>query len=484
MGDGRQTLVMKFGGTSVGTVAAMSQVVQIVCNVNRDWERLVLVTSALSGVTDLLIGSANKAAKGDLTAFRKAEREISDRHHELIDGLVTDLAENNQAHQEVNHLLADFANLIQAIYILGEASPRALDAVSGMGERLCVRVLAGALESVGLRARFVEATQLILTDEHFQNAVPDMQATRTHTRQVLEPMLQAGVIPVVTGFIGGTPSGQLTTLGRGGSDYSASILAVALDATDVWIWTDVDGVMTADPRQVPDARTIPVISYREVAEMAYYGAKVLHPKSIHPVIAAGIGLRVCNTFNPDHPGTRVVQDKDANGIGTIKAITAIRGLKLVTVGGTGMMGVPGVAGRIFGTVANTGVNIPLIMQSTSEQTVCFAVAKENVADVTGPLQARFDEEIVRGDIDRVVASDDVGVITVVSPGLRSTPGIAGLIFTTLGNENINILGITFGTSDVSLNLILSAEDTQAAMQALHKLIPTNVIEGVFAHGHA
>ncbi|HEY3345435.1 MAG TPA: aspartate kinase [Anaerolineaceae bacterium] len=470
-------LVMKFGGTSVGTVEAMAQAVQIIQQTRQDWPRLVVITSALSGVTDLLIQSALHAARGDKSVFNQTVSELNDRHHNLIDGLVGEADRKQRADQEISQLIEEFSNLCQAIFVLGEATPRALDAVAGLGERLSVRILAAAAQDRHIPSQVVESTQLIVTDDHYQNALPDPAATKLRARQVLEPLLASGCVPITTGFLAATPAGVTTTLGRGGSDYSAAILGVALQAAEVWIWTDVDGVMTADPRLVPDARTIPVISYREVAEMSHYGAKVLHPKSIHPVISQGIVLRVLNTFNLANSGTRVEADQDArdakyaNGLGTIKAVTAIRGLQLVTVAGAGMIGVPGVAGRIFSAVASTGISVPLIIQSTSEQTVCFAVAKESIPEVLRALELHLAQEFQRGDIDRVFASEDVGVITVICPGMRTTPGIAGKIFNRLGSADINILGTTFGTSEVSINLILSAEDIQVALRALHTLIP-------------
>jgi aspartate kinase len=283
-------------------------------------------------------------------------------------------------------------------------------------------------------------------------------------------MLATRRIPVITGYIAAAPSGITTTLGRGGSDYSAAILAVALQASEVWIWTDVDGVMTADPRMVPEAITIPELSYREVAEMAHFGAKVLHPKSIHPVIEAGIALRVRNTFNPTGEDTRLVADCCTNHFGSIRAITTIRELQLVTLSGRGMLGVPGVAGRIFSAVATTGISVPLIIESTSEQAICFPAPKALVPAVMQTIQSHLSHDFQRGDIDRVFASEDVDIITVISPGLRTTPGIAGQIFGILGSAGINVLGISFGASDVSINLIVSAGDTQSAVRALHTLV--------------
>ncbi len=466
------TLVMKFGGTSVGSEAAMRQAAQIIAGARQDWPRLVVVTSALSGVTDLLIKSAARAARGaggDREAWVQAAAQLHQRHHELVQALVTDPERRERVSQEVDDLLADFSNLCHAIAVLGEATPRALDAVASLGERLSAPILAAAACEIGVPAAAVEATHLVVTDEAFQNALPDMPVTTARVQAELEPLLARKAVPIVTGFIGATPSGLVTTLGRGGSDFTASILGVALKADEVWIWTDVDGVMTADPRLVPDARTLPILSYREVAEMAHFGAKVLQPRSIYPVIEAGIPVRVCNTFNPTHPGTRLVADKNANGHGTIKAMAALRGLQLVTVSGRGMLGVPGVAGRIFSAAATTGISIPLIIESTSEQSICFAVPHESVEDVLTALQRNLRQEFERRDIDRAEASEEIDIITIVCPGLRSTPGIAGRIFSQLGSAGINVLAISYGASDVSINLVVSAQDTQPALQSLHTL---------------
>jgi len=464
-----KTLVMKFGGTSVGTVSAMCQAVEITVDVHREWERLVVVTSAISGVTDLLIKSATSAMRGDLAPFQQAKTELAERHFSLIDGVVSRPERQEAVRRQIDGLFTEFSNLCHAIHVLGECTPRAMDAVAGLGERLSVPILAAAVESAGLPVQAFESTAFIITDEHFQNALPDMVETTRRAHQILDPILAAGVVPVVTGFIGATPGGLLTTLGRGGSDFTASIMALALQADEVWIWTDVDGVMTADPRLVPQARTLPVLSYREVAEMAHFGAKVLQPRSIYPVIQAGIPVRVCNTFNPAHPGTRLVSENGTNGYGTIKAMAALRGLKLITLGGRGMLGVPGVAGRVFSSTASTGISIPWILQSTSEQSICFAVPKESVDIVLQALHRDLSQEFERQDIDRAEGDEEVDIITLLCPGIRTTPGVAARIFNVLSAASINILAISFGTSDQSINLVFSADDTVAALNALHEL---------------
>jgi bifunctional aspartokinase / homoserine dehydrogenase 1 len=464
-----RTLIMKFGGTSVGSPAAMRQMAEIVRDARPDWPRLVVVVSALTGVTDLLLRQAAQAAAGNLEGLPEAVVELHRRHAEIIEALA--LPERQAGVKaEVGGLITEFETLCRAIGVLGEATLRALDAVASLGERMSVRVAAEAVLAIGLPAEVVEATRLIVTDDCFQSAAPDRAATALSTRQVLLPLLAAGKVPVTTGFIAATSKGVVTTLGRGGSDYSAALLGEALPADDVWIWTDVNGVMTTDPRLVPDARTIPELTFREISELAYFGAKVLHPKTIRPVIDAGVGLRVCNTFQPSHPGTRLVADDHAPRHGQVKAVTAIKGLQLITVEGRGMLGVPGVAARTFTAVAATGTSVPLITQASSEQSICFAVPVEATESVLARLQAVFAHEIANQDIDRVWATGEVVIITVVGAGMRSTPGISGKVFSALGNVGVNIIAIAQGSSEVAISLVVDGPSVKAAVQALHNLI--------------
>jgi aspartate kinase len=471
----QKTLVMKFGGTSVGTPAAMAQAAELVRQARQEWHRMVVVTSALSTVTNLLLEGASRAADGEAQFFRQNENRLLQLHEVIADALVKSPVARAQVKWEIEHLIAEFANLCQAIAVLGESTPRALDAVAALGERMSVRLLAACLEASGVPAQFIESTALVVTDDHFQNAHPDFTQTTLKTRQILEPLLAQHSVPVVTGFIGATPEGITTTLGRGGSDYSAGILGAVLPADEVWIWTDVNGVMTADPRMVPQASTIPEISYREIAELAYFGAKVLHPKTIRPVVEAGIGLRICNTFQPEHPGTRLVADngsngKQANGKGVVKAVTAIRGQRLVTVEGRGMLGVPGVAARTFGAVASTGTSVPLITQASSEQSICFAVPVDAAERVLQALEKAFASELANDDIDRVWATQEVAIITVVGAGMMHTPGVAGLIFSALGDQDVNVVAIAQGSSEVSISLVVASQDAEKSVHAIHNLI--------------
>lgn len=469
------TLVMKFGGTSVGSTDALNKVIQIVKDARAEYSRVVVITSAMSGVTNLLLDCASRAAHGDVELLPEAESTLREKHFGAVDVLIQDAALRESTKQNINALIILLVNLCKAIAVLGEASPRALDAVASIGERMSVHLLGGVLESAGIKIKAIEATKFIVTNAHFQHAHPDFKATTEKTRAVLNPLFEEGIIPITTGFIGATPEGVITTLGRGGSDYSAAIIGSVLPADDVWIWTDVNGVMTTDPRIVPSAKTLSEITYSEIAELAYYGAKVLHPKTIRPIVDAGIGLRICNTFNPSHPGTRLIANtpidsQPRNGHQIIKAVTAIRSQRLVTIEGRGMLGVPGVAARAFGAVASTKTSVPLITQASSEQSICFAVPSEAAEQVINALQAVFADEIEDEDIDRVWMTEDVSIITVVGVGMRHTPGVSGLVFTQLGNDSVNVLAIAQGSSEVSISMVVVAADTESAVKALHELI--------------
>jgi aspartate kinase len=322
---------------------------------------------------------------------------------------------------------------------------------------------------MGVKSQAVDATDLIITDDNFQNAAPSAELTRERSARRLEPMLKDGVTPVVTGFIGATADGVTTTLGRGGSDYSAAILGDCMDADEVWIWTDVDGVMTADPRLAPNARVIPVLSYSEVGELAYFGAKVLHPRTIRPVIEREIPLWVKNTFNPTFPGTLIVSQSQ-NSKGTVKAVTAIKGLTMITVEGRGMMGVPGIAARTFGAVASQGASVLMISQASSEQSICFLVPTEAAQSVIHAVEGAMAVELTRHDIDRVWAMDDVTIITAVGAGMRGTPGVAARLFSALGEKGLNVIAIAQGASECGVSMVVSLADMGEAVRQIHNRV--------------
>lgn len=457
--------VLKFGGTSVGDAKAIAQTVAIVADQAGRDPATVAVTSAMRGVTDLLIDSAQAAAAGDRQRYREARQMLIARHRDAAEALVTDLDELGQLQSQLDERVREFERLCMAVAILGELTDRGLAVISGLGERLMAPLLAAALRGRGVPAEFVDAGDLIVTDATYLSGIPQMEATRARTRERLLPLLQRGQIPVTTGFVAATADGIPTVLGRGGSDYSAAILAAALDADEVQIWTDVDGVLTADPRIVPEARPLAELSYSEAAELAYFGAKVLHPKTMLPCIDRGIPIRVLNTFNPTFVGTRVVA-RTANG-GVVKALTVIRGLALVTVAGRGMMGVPGIAARTFAAVAAQGANVLMISQASSEQSICFIVPDGDAARVTSALEATFASEIQRREIDGVTTERNIVIVAIVGEGMRGTPGIAARIFGALGEKAINVIAVAQGSSEANISLALTASDADAAVRYIH-----------------
>ena len=355
---------------------------------------------------------------------------------------------------------------------MGEVTPRGIDTIAPLGERLNARVFSALLSQTGVKSCAVDASALIVTDNNFTSASPLMVPTREQVQTNLTPLMEQGLTPVVTGFIGATESGITTTLGRGGSDYTAAILGDCLDADEVWTWTDVDGVMTADPRVVPSARVIPELSYSEVGELAYFGAKVLHPKTIRPIVERGIPLWVKNTFNPGLAGTRV-SGEFRRPSGALTAITAIRDLSIVNVEGRGMLGVPGIAARTFSAVARQGASVLMISQSSSEQSICFVIPTASAEQVISSIEEEVALELLRGDIDKVWAQDRIEIVTVIGSGMRETPGVSARIFGALGRAGINVMAIAQGSSEFSISLVVEAADANHAVQAIHAEVIEN-----------
>ena len=460
-------IVMKFGGTSVGTGERIANVARICARVREErGTPPVVVVSAMSGVTDSLKRAASTAEARDNETFRLIRDELQQRHEQAIEDCVADVDTARGLKAEVTTLLDWFETLCQSIYTLGELTNRGQDAVWGLGERLSARLVAAALRSQGIPAQTIEATEVVVTSDDFGNADPLYEETTERSRARLLPLVESGTIPVVTGFIGATREGVPTTLGRGSSDFSATILGRCLDSEEVWIWTDVDGVMTADPRIVKDARTLAAISYSEVAELSFFGAKVLHPRTMQPVREMNIPVRVLNSLNPDHPGS-IVSNKVSN-TPVVKGITAIRDLSIVTVGGPGMQGVPGVAGRLFSAVAHSGASVLLITQSSSEQNICFAIRAQDTPDVLQKLEEELQLERMRGIIDHIDSQDDVAIVAVVGAGMLGRPGIAWRVFGALAQKEINVISIAQGSSEYNLSLVLAQEDVDEGVRAIHQ----------------
>jgi len=463
---------MKFGGTSVGSANAIRQTAQIVRDRHLSAESLVVVVSAMNGVTNLLLNCAQSASKGDHAQFLSDIARIQEKHLEAIEGLSLPVKVSEDLHSEIQAYISQLQNYCQSIAVLGEVTPRGLDAIASLGERMNARLVSAQLGELDVHSQAFDADRLIVTDNAFQHANPNRAETARMTRNKLIPVLKKGIVPVVTGFIGATPDGITTTLGRGGSDYTAAILGDALDAAEVWTWTDVDGVMTADPSIVRDARVISDLTFDEVSEMAYFGAKVLHPKTMRPLIEKNIPILVKNTFNPQAPGTCISQDAQQKP-GKISCVTAIRDVSLITVRGRGMLGVPGVAARTFSAVAAEKASVLMISQSSSEQSICFVIPESDARKVIGSLENELAIEMARGDIDAVSALGDVVIVTAIGAGMRHTPGVSARIFKALGEKNINVIAIAQGSSEFSISMIVASHEADQAVRQIHHEVVIN-----------
>lgn len=464
-----KTITMKFGGTSVGSIEAIQNVIQIVRDTNAQGDRAVLVVSAMNGVTDTLIGSVQMALGADKWGYMSVAQKLRDRHEETLTRLVPPGEDRQYTMHKLNKLLDEYAQLCSAIGILGEATPRVMDTVISFGERLSSRMIAAALRAEGVTgAKAYDASEFVVTDDNHQNAGPIWDLTEERIRVGLIPALEQGITPVVTGFIGATQEGAITTLGRGGSDYSGAIFAAYTESDELIIWTDVDGVMTTDPRIDKRARVLPYVSYQEVGELAFYGAKVLHPKTIHPILLKGVPVRVRNTFNPSHPGTTITHEAQPSET-IIKAVTAVRNVSMLTVSGRGMLGVPGIAGRTFLAVARAGASILMISQSSSEQSFCFVVIDDKSEAARNAVENELGAEIARGHVDGVEILHDVAIVTAVGAGMRGAPGVAGRVFTAMGDTGVNVLSIAQGSSECSISFIVAEADLNHAVVTLHNL---------------
>ncbi|CAN5383885.1 aspartate kinase [soil metagenome] len=468
-------IVMKFGGTSVGSVEAFAQVAKIVKQKVAEQAAtsrpgVVIVTSAMSGVTNTLIDAAKKAAStGDENAHREVQNALLAKHRAVADHFIKDSTERAAVDRLLEERVAALERLWRGIAALGELTSRGLDIVSGMGERINAPLLAAVLRTQGLNTAALDATELIVTDDIFGSASPLLDLTEQRCRARILPLLEQGVVPVITGFVGATTRGIPTTLGRGASDYSAGIIGAVIDADEIQIWTDVNGVMTSDPRIVSNARSLNQLSYEEVAELAYYGAKVMHPKAVSPAVAKKIPVLVLNTFEPTHPGTRILEHSNSEEMGSVKAVTAIRGMNLITVAGRGFIGVPGTAARTFGSVASVGANVLMISQSSSEQSICFVVPELDAVKVIDALHAEFRKELDRSYIDQISGHGNIVIVAVVGSGMRGTPGLAAGIFKAVSEQNINVIAIAQGSSEANVSLVVADPDANAAIRAIHDL---------------
>ena len=390
---------------------------------------------------------------------------MSEQHRNLIADLLG--VHGADVLAEVVDLTDRTFALLRSVATLRECSPRSLDAILSYGERISAPIVAATLTRNGVTAEALSAEGLLITDDSFGQANPIAELTRERVAAQLLPRMRYGTVPVVTGFVGSTADGVTTTLGRGGSDYSAAVLAAALDARECRIYTDVSGVYSADPRIVPDAKPLPAISYAEAAELSYFGAKVIHPRTVLPAVEAGIPVRILNTFAPADPGTTITASTPKDDT-VVKATTSLGDLGMVTVQGAGMSGVPGFAARVFDTTAAEQVSVLMISQASSENSICLVVPNESVKPLESALRKMFSKELARHDVEKVAIEAPVAIVSAVGEGMRGTPGVAARLFSAIAQAKVNVLAIAQGSSELNISLVVHEKDRETAVRAVHR----------------
>jgi len=461
----KDLLVMKFGGTSVGSAERIRVASEIAARERRK-RQVIVVVSAMSKITDLLLDSLRRAEGDDASGLAANIDKLRERHvstcHELLPP-----ERREAALDAIAGLIAEFERIANGVLMLGVRPPRSVDEAIAVGERLSAMLMSAYLESLGVSAVAVNGAEVIVTDAVFGGASPLMELTKEKARRSLLPLAEAGTVPVVTGFNGATVDGRPTTLGRGGSDFSASILAAVLDAAELWIWTDVDGIMTADPRLVPDAAVLDEVTYSEAAELAYSGAKVLHPRTLAPLVAKQIPVWSKNSFALDKPGTKIVSKLDSEEHGP-RAVTSMRDVVLVSLepANAALSGTKAMA-RALEALSASNAEVLMLSSSSYRQNFCFLLREAELAAVVECLEATLSLELAHGYLRPIQVDENVGLLTVVGEGMKGTPGLAGRIFSAISSENINIIAIAQGSSELTISIVVRREGLEKAVKAIH-----------------
>lgn len=452
--------VLKFGGASISSPEAMVQAAEIICSHKRP---TVVVVSAIGGVTDSLVAAANAASQGDISKSEAATFDFRRRYLGAIDTLISDHKYAESLRLQVEESASEFKSICQSIYVLKEVTPRILDVAVARGERMAAKLIAAILEEKGVKVAYRDATEIISVVKRQGTFVPNFGACAMRANQLLSAKDSIYVVP---GFIAEGPNKQLVTLGRGGSDYSASIIAGALGASSVTLYKDVAGLLTADPRYVEDARIIERLHYREAAELAYYGAKILHPRTIIPLVDKSIPLIIKKSSSPDEPGT-TISNEDSQREFPVKALTAMTNQAIIAVEGKGMVGLPGIAAKTFFAMANAGISVSVISQASSEASICFVVSEEQSQLAVETLQEDFRFELEQGQLDNIRCDRGIAVVAIVGLGMKGLPGIAARALGAMGRSKINVEAIAQGSSELNISMAIKESQVKKALIALH-----------------
>lgn len=456
--------VLKFGGSSVADAQRIRKVIEIVHDAVRN-SKIIVVVSALGGVTDSLIEAGELAEKGD-SQYRVALARLEERHLQTARDLLTP-----EAYQEaLLHLKKQFAELediLHGVFLLHERTPKSADLIASFGERLSAYLISKAITCAGVEADYVDTRKLIRTDRQHGHALVNFQETNARIRAFIET---EPALPVMTGFIASADDETTTTLGRGGSDYTASIVGSALNADEIQIWTDVEGILSADPRRVKEAYVLPHISYAEAMEMSHAGAKVLHPYTVRPAVELKIPILIKSTFSPEFPGTLVTEKVTPapNSFGSVKGISSINDVVLVNVSGAGMMGVPGIASRLFTTLAHAGINIIFISQASSEQSISLAINPVAAERAKAIVEKEFALELAERQIESVSLRPHLAIIAIVGDKMCGRPGVSARLFETLGKNGVNVIAVAQGANEMNISVVVENADEDKALNCIHE----------------
>ncbi|HYG38409.1 MAG TPA: bifunctional aspartate kinase/homoserine dehydrogenase I [Cytophagales bacterium] len=453
--------VLKFGGTSVGSVERIKTVLNIITQEVQKGEEMAVVFSAMGGATNQLIEMSLQASQGN-DQYKEMLKKLHERHYEVINALVS-VKVQSKIFANLKILFNELDDILHGVFLIKEISQRTQDLIMSFGERLSSYIIFECLKGKGVEVEFVDSREVIKTDDNFGNARVNFEITNKNLKAYFNDHKK---LQIVTGFIASTEKNETTTLGRGGSDYTASIIAAAVNATDIEIWTDVDGIMTADPRSVKKAFTLPVVTYVEAMEMSHFGAKVIYPPSLQPAFNKKIPLKIKNTFNPEFEGTLVTEKGKKNGF-LIKGISSINNVALLNLQGGGMVGVTGISARLFNALANNNINIILITQASSEHSICFAVDPKDAVKAGLVIEKEFAFEISTKKIEKAIIETDLSIIAIIGENMKHTPGISGKLFNALGKNGINVVAIAQGSSEYNVSVVIGKNDLSKALNALH-----------------
>jgi aspartate kinase len=460
-------IVMKFGGTSVGTGENIRHVADSVTQYAKKDYKVAVVVSALAGVTNSLLEVACQAKKSDEKQIDAFTKELLEKHVEAISTAISSKLIQKEVTQITEKTISELEKVLTGICYVGELTPKSKDYVASFGERLSAPIVCGAIRDHKFESQcFTGKEAGIVTDSNFGEANPLMNYTTHLIRERIGPMFEKGTIPVVTGFIAANQDGIVTTVGRGGSDYTATILGVALQVDEVWIWTDVDGIMTTDPKIVPTARMLPQLSYQEAAEMAIFGAKAMHPRALGPVIKENIPVRIRSVFHPENPGTLITKEPNAKVTEAVKAVAMIKDVAMLNVNGAAMVGAPGSYAKVFDVLGKNNINVMMISTAASEANISMIIKRGLLGRAISNLEIALLER--GGIVSEVSAEDDVAVIAVMGANMKGTLGVASKIFSTVAKKGINIRMIAQGSSELNISFVVKEKDGVSVVKAIHE----------------